>query len=193
VGNLWQDEWLISTSLSGNFNYLDKHSGSVSRRIDGHNKAITALAVSSDTPTTLWTGSYDGRVYEWKYEGDNTEAVAMQGDGHANQVTSLGATKSGALFSVGMDDTVRKAVDTTFQQNSGSTNALPRSLTLNNDASLVAVATMESLQFYNDGLKKLDGHDDLGFSPSVVALQGSDQVFVGSSEVSGRYTCLNTL
>ncbi|KAI8327787.1 WD40-repeat-containing domain protein [Chlamydoabsidia padenii] len=184
VGNLWQGDWLISTSLSGEFNYLDKNSGKVSRQVDGHSKAITALTVSTtNNDTTLWTGSYDGRVYGWKYDGDQTKAAPVQGDGHANQITSLAASSS-SFFSAGMDDTVRKAKDNSYQLN-GSTGALPRSLAVSADGSLVSVATADHLQFYDgDALKKLDRQDTdvLGFKPSVVDLKGKDQVFVGGSE-----------
>jgi WD40 repeat protein len=184
VGNLWQGDWLISTSLSGEFNYLDKNSGKVSRRVDGHSKAITALAVSSDD--TLLTGSYDGRVYGWSYgdQGDHTEAIRLNGDGHANQVTSLATSSTtSTFFSAGMDDTLRKGKtgEKSFDVNTVSTGALPRSLAVSSD--VVAVATAENVQIFNgDDFKKLDQHDDLGYKPSVVDVK-DDQVFVGG-EVS---------
>ncbi|ORZ21130.1 WD40-repeat-containing domain protein [Absidia repens] len=185
IGNLWQGDWLISTSLSGEFNYLDKNSGKISRRVDGHSKAITALAVSSDD--TLLTGSYDGRVYGWCYgeQGDHTEATRLNGDGHANQVTSLAASATTSSFlSVGMDDTLRKGTSTekAFDGKTVSTGALPRSLAMSKDGKLTAVATADNLQIYNtDDLKKLDQHDNLGFKPAVVDVKG-DQIFVGGED-----------
>lgn len=114
VGNLWQGDWIITTSLSGQINYLDKNSGKISRVIDGHSKAITALAVSSDD--TLFTGSYDGRVYAWSVgtDSNHTEAKKVGGESHSNQVVALEATKdNNLLISAGMDDTVRVgSVDT---------------------------------------------------------------------------------
>lgn len=114
VGNLWKGDYMITASLSGEFSYLDKNSGKVSRHIDGHSKAITALTVSDDD--TLFTGSYDGRVFGWKYgaEGDRTKAERIEGEGHGNQVTSL-AFKQNELLSVAMDDTVRQAGNNDFK------------------------------------------------------------------------------
>lgn len=108
VGNLWKGDYLVTASLSGELSYLDKNSGKVSRHIDGHSKAVTALTVSEDD--TLFTGSYDGRVFGWKYgaEGDNTFAERIDGEGHSNQITSL-SFKNNELLSVAMDDTIRQA------------------------------------------------------------------------------------
>lgn len=108
VGNLWKGDYLVTASLSGELSYLDKQSGKVVRTIDGHSKAITALSVSEED--TLFTGSYDGRVFSWNYgeEGDHTTAQRLEGDGHANQVTALSA-KNSELVSTGMDDTLRQA------------------------------------------------------------------------------------
>lgn len=107
---------MISASLSGEFNYLDKNSGQVSRRIDGHSKAITALTVATEDQDTLFTGSYDGRVFGWKYgaEGDHTIAERVEGDGHSNQVTALAIGQQHQLVSAAMDDTVRSATDLKF-------------------------------------------------------------------------------
>lgn len=114
VGNLWKGDYLITASLSGELSYLDKNSGKVSRHIDGHSKAITALTVSEDD--TLFTGSYDGRVFGWKYgaEGDHTAAERIVGEGHGNQVTGL-SFKQNKLLSIAMDDTVRQASDFEFR------------------------------------------------------------------------------
>lgn len=117
VGNLWKGDYLISASLSGEFNYLDKNSGKVARRIDGHSKAITALAVTTEGQDTLFTGSYDGRVIGWKYgdEGDHTVAERIDGSGHSNQVTALASDNQNQLVSAAMDDTIRSATVLKFR------------------------------------------------------------------------------
>lgn len=104
VGNLWKGDYLITTSLSGELHYLDKNSGSISRHVDGHAKAITALSVSEQD--TLFTGSYDGRVYSWDYsQQEHTEACFVEGS-HENQVTTV-LTHDDVLATTGMDDTLR--------------------------------------------------------------------------------------
>ncbi|RCI01720.1 WD repeat-containing protein 1, partial [Rhizopus stolonifer] len=153
VGNLWSGDYLISASLSGEFSYLDKNSGQVSRRIDGHSKAITALAISEQD--TLFTGSYDGRVFGWKYseEGDHTVAERMEGEGHNNQVTALVA-KDNELISAAMDDTLRHGSHLKFSGKIVSTGALPSSVSIAKDKTTV-VATAESVLVYDDKLEKI--------------------------------------
>ncbi|KAI8394283.1 WD40-repeat-containing domain protein [Radiomyces spectabilis] len=171
VGNLWQGDHLLSVSLSGEINYLDKNSGTISRSIDGHTKAITALAVSSDD--TLFTGSYDGRVYAWNYgsAGDKTMAVHMEGDGHSNQVTSI-AIKNNTLISAGMDDTVRQGATTDKKYNGKivTTGSLPRSLATSADNSITVVATGDNMQVYDADMKKI-GQEDT--ASSVVDVQSN--------------------
>lgn len=106
VGSLWQGDWILSTSLSGEINYLDKNTGKVSHSISGHAKAITALAITQDD--TLYTGSYDGRVCAWSLgeEGDQIKAVNLGGECHSNLVVGLEADGD-RVFSAGMDDMVR--------------------------------------------------------------------------------------
>ncbi|KAI9301642.1 hypothetical protein BJ944DRAFT_168717, partial [Cunninghamella echinulata] len=188
VGNLWQNDWLISTSLSGEFNYLDKNSGKVSRTIDGHSKAITSLAVTPDD--TLLTGSYDGRIYSWSYgkDTDHTQAVRLDGENHSNQVTSLAVGDGSGVssfFSVGMDDTLRKgdAVTKKFDNKTISTGTLPKSLSVTSDAQVVAVSTVNNVQLYDSELKKLGQVDDLGFTPTSVEIdQKGEKVFVGGDD-----------
>ncbi|CAO3632940.1 unnamed protein product [Mucor hiemalis] len=187
VGNLWKDQYLISTSLSGEFNYLDKNSGKVSRRIDGHSKAITALTVSDDD--SFFTGSYDGRVYGWKYgaEGDHTAAVAVEGDGHKNQVTSL-TVKGDDLVSVAMDDTLRSSSvpEYKFSDKIVSTGSLPSSVSISDDK-ITVVASDESVLVYNEKLEKIGELEKPQFTPSVVDItRDGKTVYVGGKDKKVR-------
>ncbi|KAI9026645.1 WD40-repeat-containing domain protein [Phycomyces nitens] len=194
VGNLWQNDWLLSTSLSGEINYLDKSSGKVSRTVDGHSKAITALSVSKED--TLFTGSYDGRVYSWDYgtEGGSTLAAPFSGQGHTNQVTSL-AVKDSTLLSVGMDDII-KASSTeskTFSDKTISTGALPGSIAVSNDKTIV-VTTSESIQIYDGDLKKINQKDNLDYYPTVAAIDASGKyLIVGGKDNKARVYELSNL
>ncbi|KAJ3120923.1 WD repeat-containing protein 1, partial [Irineochytrium annulatum] len=62
VGCLWSGKHIITLSLSGDINYLDRSSssGRPARVVRGHQKAITALTVRPDKGTFV-SGSYDGR------------------------------------------------------------------------------------------------------------------------------------
>ncbi|KAI8147201.1 WD40-repeat-containing domain protein, partial [Fennellomyces sp. T-0311] len=182
VGNLWQNDWLLSTSLSGEINYLDKNSGKVSRTIDGHGKAITALAISEDD--TLFTGSYDGRVYSWSLgdEGGHTEAKNLDGENHSNQVVAMDVHDN-KLVSAGMDDTIRVAdlASKSFGGKLVSTGALPKSLTT--VAGKTVVATAENVQVFDADSKKICQADNLGFTPTVASIDPSGKtVFVGGQD-----------
>lgn len=183
VGNLWKGDHLVTASLSGEFSYLDKNSGSISRRIDGHNKAITALSVSKED--TFFTGSYDGRVFGWKYgsEGDHTTAERVEGDGHKNQVTSL-VSADDEIVSVAMDDTLRlgSVADCKFSEKIISTGSLPSSISVSKDKTTV-VATRESVLIYNGQLEKIGQLENPGFTPSTAEISpDAKTVFVGGED-----------
>ncbi|GFT79995.1 actin-interacting protein 1 [Nephila pilipes] len=62
VSCLWQGEHVLSVSLSGFINYLDLTGPSHPLRIvKGHNKSITALAISPDK-SEIYTASHDSAV-----------------------------------------------------------------------------------------------------------------------------------
>ncbi|KAG2189707.1 hypothetical protein INT46_004210 [Mucor plumbeus] len=181
VGNLWKGDYLITASLSGELSYLDKNSGKVSRRINGHSKAITALAVSEDN--TLFTGSYDGRVFGWKYgaEGDHTTAQRIEGEGHGNQVTGL-SFKQNELLSVAMDDTVRQASNYKFSGKIATTGSLPSSIAVSENKTTV-VATNEKVIVYDDKLEKIGQLENPGFTPTVADISPDGKtVYVGGQD-----------
>ena len=62
VSCLWQGEYLLSVSLSGHINYLDRNNPDRPLRIlKGHNKNLSAVA-SYDNGSTIYSASFDGRV-----------------------------------------------------------------------------------------------------------------------------------
>lgn len=63
---------------------------------------------------SLYTASYDGRVYTWDEEG---LAVPISGaSGPSNQVTSVAAVgKGGTVYTAAMDDTIRTIKDGKFE------------------------------------------------------------------------------
>ncbi|KAF9431871.1 WD repeat-containing protein 1 [Entomortierella beljakovae] len=149
IGNVWKGNNLLSLSLSGDLNYLDPSTSKTSRVVKGHQKAITAFAVSSDKKT-LFSGSYDGRVLSWD-EGSGV-GTPLKEASHDNQVMQM--TTSGAqLISVGMDDTVRVSSESTPGDVSViSTNALPKSVSASDDQTIV-VATENEIQIIQGGKK----------------------------------------
>ncbi|KAJ1955573.1 WD40 repeat-like protein [Dispira parvispora] len=107
VGNIWVGDSLISLGLSGDLFYLDPASqqSRVARTLQGHQRGITASAITPEN--TLFTGSYDGRVYSW--DGVDQEIhtpQSVQGGCHTSQVMDM-ASQAGQVVTVGMDDTAR--------------------------------------------------------------------------------------
>jgi len=103
VACLWAGEHLISVSLDGTINYLNRDNPDEPiRRLAGHNKYTTALTYDAESSTIL-SGSYDGRIIAWDFDG--WSSVMFSGDGHGSQVAGMDVVGD-TLVSVGMDDTL---------------------------------------------------------------------------------------
>ncbi|KAI8973908.1 WD40-repeat-containing domain protein [Pilobolus umbonatus] len=181
VGNLWKGNHLITASLSGELNYLDQKSGQISRHVNGHSKAITAISVSKED--TFFTGSYDGRACAWKYgeSGEQTMAEPVEGPGHGNQITSL-SIHDNKFVSTGMDDTLRAGLvnECQFSGTSVTTASLPKSVAVSDK--IIAVATNAGIEVYNDQLKKLSVNNGLGVTPSTIAVDKDGLIYVGGED-----------
>lgn len=107
LGCLWQKDHLLSISLSGYINYLDKNNPDRPiRTVKGHTKSIQCLTVhKSDGRPFIYSGSHDGHINYWDAEtGDNDCFV---GKGHSNQVSKMVINEADELFTCSMDDTLR--------------------------------------------------------------------------------------
>eukprot|EP00160_Parvularia_atlantis_P006594 Unigene1576_Nuclearia_a/m.4892 Unigene1576_Nuclearia_a/g.4892 ORF Unigene1576_Nuclearia_a/g.4892 Unigene1576_Nuclearia_a/m.4892 type:complete len:601 (-) Unigene1576_Nuclearia_a:89-1891(-) len=137
VGCLWQGNHLVSLSLSGDLNYLDKSNpAKPTRVVRGHTKPIMSLAVKDNT---LCTGDVSGRVCAWS--ADNGVATPIAGTGHTNQATAL-AFQGDTLVSVGLDDSVRftPLEGKTFGADAFKSDSQPRSVASHANGVSVVVA-----------------------------------------------------
>ncbi|KAF9359343.1 hypothetical protein BGX26_012547 [Mortierella sp. AD094] len=196
VGNVWKGNNLVSLSLSGDLNYLDPSTSKTSRVVQGHQKAITALAVSNDKKT-LFTGSYDGHVMSW----DESSGVAtpLKEASHGNQVMQM-VSNGAQLISAGMDDTIRISSKSASSDVSViSTNALPKSVSSSDDQTVV-VATENEIQIIQGG-KKIGSlavecsATAVAINPQgkVVAIGGQDtKVYIMSLE-GNKLTTVHTI
>ncbi|XP_036445523.1 WD repeat-containing protein 1 [Colossoma macropomum] len=107
LGCLWQKNHLLSISLSGYINYLDKNNPNRPLRvIKGHSKAIQCLTVhKEDGRPFIYSGSQDGHINYWDAETGENEGIA--GKGHSNMVARMAVDESNRLVTCSMDDTVR--------------------------------------------------------------------------------------
>ncbi|RIB25557.1 quinon protein alcohol dehydrogenase-like superfamily [Gigaspora rosea] len=184
VGNLWQGEYIISLSLSGDINYLDQKSPSPVKVIKGHQKAITAFTQSKDS--TLFTGSYDGRIYAWNTDGS---ANVVGGTSHTNSVTQL-TSQGNKVVSVGMDDTVR-TIDVDVKSFSTSvipTGALPKGVAVTENK--IIIATINDIQIIcND---KSIFNIKVPSTPGAIAINpASTEIAVGCEDCKVRIYKLN--
>lgn len=147
VGCLWQNDYILSVSLSGYINYLDRNNPTVPLRvIKGHNKPITGLTISTDK-LTAYTGSSEGKMYSWNL--NTYEPQLISGKGHTNQVTDM-VYHDGEVISCGMDDSVvfSSASDDTINDKV-SMPSQPRALSVSSDG-LVAVACLQNVVLLRD-------------------------------------------
>lgn len=105
VSCLWQNQYLLSVSLSGFINYLDINNPSKPIRIiKGHNKPITVLTLSEDRGD-IFTGSHDGFVTRWNAATGENDRI--EGLGHGNQINGLKPLDN-TLYSCGIDDSLKQ-------------------------------------------------------------------------------------
>lgn len=153
VSCLWQEPHLLSVSLSGFINYLDKNTPNKPLRIiKGHNKSITALAVAKDKSSDevrIFTGSHDGYVTNWSAKtGDHDRVAGVQ---HTNQVQDMTATSENLVYTCGFDDLL-KEIDITANQYSSShsvkLSSQPKGVAAPKDSKIIAIACRDEIVIY---------------------------------------------
>ncbi|TNN44679.1 WD repeat-containing protein 1-A [Liparis tanakae] len=118
LGCLWQKDHLLSISLSGYINYLDKNSPDRPiRTVKGHSKSIQCLTVhKKDGRPHIYSGSHDGhinilplgnRVLLYRTRFTTGENDCFSGKGHTNQVSKMATDDANQLVTCSMDDTLR--------------------------------------------------------------------------------------
>lgn len=107
LGCLWQKNHLLSISLSGYINYLDKNSPDRPIRvIKGHTKSIQCVTVQKKNGRPyIYSGSADGHINYW--DAETGENDCFSGKGHSNQVSKMVTVEDDQLVTCSMDDTLR--------------------------------------------------------------------------------------
>jgi WD40 repeat protein len=201
VGVVWvpgrKNDLIISLSLDGDLNYFEEGDDKPIKKVQGHNKSITALAVSTDGKSgTITTGSFDGRVCSWDVSSGT--GTAIDGQAHTNQVAQFASTP-GRVYSVGWDDTLR-IIDgsaKTFAGSSSKLNSQPRGIASAGGYIFVAVASGVAV-FAQD---KLVAEVQLGYALTSIAAAGlivavgtdSNEVYVHKVGSDGSLSPVQTL
>uniref|UniRef100_A0A3P9DMG4 WD repeat domain 1 n=1 Tax=Maylandia zebra TaxID=106582 RepID=A0A3P9DMG4_9CICH len=111
LGCLWQKDHLLSISLSGYINYLDKNNPNRPiRTIKGHTKSIQCVTVhKNEGRPYIYSGSHDGHINILSTLTDcqTGENDCFSGKGHSNQVSKIVTDEANELVTCSMDDTLR--------------------------------------------------------------------------------------
>ncbi|KAF2722302.1 tricorn protease domain 2-containing protein [Polychaeton citri CBS 116435] len=196
VGVTWplgrSDGLIISIDLEGNLNYFKEGEDKPVKKVQGHQKAITASA-SALGSGTLWTGSYDGRARAWDLKTGN--AVEVDGAMHSNYVSGIAASsEDDRIYSVGWDDTLRTidAAQSSFTGNIAKTAGQPKGVAI---ASLsgkpyTLVASLGGVTVYGpDGQET--SRKSLPAPPTCIAAD-KNVVAVGSDDKTVRIFTLSS-
>ena len=186
VSCLWQNQYLLSVSLSGFINYLDVNNPNKPLRVvKGHNKTITALAVNkASEEKTIYTGSTDGYITWWNpHNGDHNR---IEGKGHTNQVADL-AFSNNLVYSVGYDDIAR----TIDSNNRSFTNEIkldcqPHGVAVVDNSETIIVAGHDAISIYSN-LTNYGKQSSLPvpYEPSSISInQSNNDVAVGGTKDS---------
>uniref|UniRef100_A0A669DCA4 WD repeat domain 1 n=1 Tax=Oreochromis niloticus TaxID=8128 RepID=A0A669DCA4_ORENI len=108
LGCLWQKDHLLSISLSGYINYLDKNNPNRPiRTIKGHTKSIQCVTVhKNEGRPYIYSGSHDGHINILSALTD-CQNDCFSGKGHSNQVSKIVTDEANELVTCSMDDTLR--------------------------------------------------------------------------------------
>ncbi|MCI4385360.1 hypothetical protein PGIGA_G00049550 [Pangasianodon gigas] len=184
LGCLWQKNHLLSISLSGYINYLDKNNPNRPiRTVKGHSKAIQCVTVHKDDGRNIiYSGSNDGHINIW--DAQSGENDALSGKGHTNSVARLIVDDSDRLVSCSMDDTVR-FTDLKKKEYSASDvakmDAQPRTVSVGPGGLAVAVCIGQVVLLKDK--RKVFTLDNLGYEPEVGAIHpGGGTVAVGGAD-----------
>uniref|UniRef100_A0A672Z997 WD repeat domain 1 n=1 Tax=Sphaeramia orbicularis TaxID=375764 RepID=A0A672Z997_9TELE len=173
LGCLWQKDHLLSISLSGYINYLDKNSPDRPlRTIKGHSKSIQCLTVHKN----------DGRTYI--YSGKTGQNDSFSGKGHTNQVSKMVTDDANDLVTCSMDDTLR-FTNLGKQEYSASDvvkmDSQPKSVSTAAGGLSLAVCIGQIILLKDK--KKVFTLDNLGYEPEVGAIHpGGTTVAVGGAD-----------
>lgn len=184
LGCLWQNNYLLSISLSGYINYLDKNNPQTPIRVvKGHSKSIHCLTVHKDGSTPyIYSGSHDGHINYWNAEtGEND---CLTGKGHTNQVSSIVVDKTNHLVSCSMDDTVRftnLAQKAYSAQDVVKMDVQPKRIATGPGGYTVVVCIGQIILLKDK--KKVFAIDQLDYEPEAVAVHpGGVTVAVGGAD-----------
>jgi WD repeat-containing protein 1 (actin-interacting protein 1) len=112
VGCLWQNNHVLTVSLSGRINYINVNAPAgdndfLIRVLKGHSKSITALECVGSSH--IFSASHDGLIIHWNPDtGDMDSIKTTSIGGHTNQVQGMSYDNfSNSIVTCGIDDVIK--------------------------------------------------------------------------------------
>ncbi|XP_071192625.1 WD repeat-containing protein 1-like [Salvelinus alpinus] len=184
LGCLWQKDHLLSISLSGYINYLDKSNPDRPlRTIKGHSKSIQSLTVHKNKGRAyIYSGSHDGHINIW--DAETGENDCFSGKGHSNLVTKMAVDEADQLVTCSMDDTVRFTSVTKKEYSASNLvkmDVQPKHVSVATGGLTLAVCIGQVVLLKNQ--KKVFMLDSLDYEPEAGAIHpGGSTAAVGGAD-----------
>uniref|UniRef100_A0A8C9R3Z5 WD repeat domain 1 n=1 Tax=Scleropages formosus TaxID=113540 RepID=A0A8C9R3Z5_SCLFO len=186
LGCLWQKEHLLSISLSGYINYLDRNNPNRPlRTLKGHSKAIHCLTVhKNEGRSYIYSGSNDGYINILSQSWMTGTNDGFSGKGHSNLVSKIAVDGDDQLVSCGMDDTIRFTSLTKKEYSASDlvkVDVQPKCIAVGPRGYSLAVCIGQLILLKDK--KKCFTLDSLGFEPEAGALHpGGGTAAVGGAD-----------
>ncbi|CAH0564079.1 unnamed protein product [Brassicogethes aeneus] len=160
VSCLWQNDYLLTVSLSGFINYLDVNNPEKCLRvIKGHNKPITVL--------TFWNTE----------TGENDR---VEGNGHGNQINGM-RPHNGTLYTCGIDDSLKQIEieGLTYKPQDLKLGSQPRGMDIHKEEGTVVTASVNEITVSKDNQKL--STLKVTYEPSSVSVASNGHVAIGAT------------
>ncbi|KAL9083175.1 MAG: hypothetical protein Q9159_005942 [Coniocarpon cinnabarinum] len=194
VGVVWPhgrtDDLVISLDLDGNLNYLYTDKTTPTRTVTGHQKNITAAALTAKSgQATIWTGSSEGRVRTWDVASGT--ASSIDGESPANYVFAITPSHDhNRVYTAAWDDTLR-TIDVGASTFTGSgmvkLPGQPKGLAASTSSQII-VATPTSLLAYQDGSQTNSIDLEKNLTPTALAASNDTVVLAADDKKLYLYT-----
>ncbi|VDO37938.1 unnamed protein product [Haemonchus placei] len=180
IGISWSPKALVSVSLAGFLSFIDT-SGNITKVVQGHNKGITALALSS-CKRFLITADFEGHMTRWNVS--NGESFRIQPSLHNSQVVGLTVGRDELLMSCAWDDTVRfthgaVSSNDSIKSTSVKLPSQPQGMATSHEGNSTVIACYKNILVFEG--EKLSVDLGVSFNPSCAAIYG-DLVAVGGQD-----------
>lgn len=185
--SLWMGNYILSVSLSGYINYIDRNDPSKPARVlRGHAKSINKVLVLPGGAHV--TGDISGIMLKWNTESGYADAFS--GAGHTNKISGLAYDATNKqVISVAWDDKVKFTCVQSLDYASAttvSTGSQPIAMSLAADGYLVLLCHA-ALVLFKDKKKVFEIPHEEDYTPAALAANGKTVAVNGQGDTVKIY------